>query len=213
VIWEVDGNQDVMVIGKAEYQSKGGVTIPLGRTACSVEVRTMIQSQGRSFPSPAAVLVIDTVSDVQIGYSISSAPSIGKFGGRNKKVTFVSTDGCHDVRVQVIASPGPVLPGSPEQGYPLLNVLLELAPGVPVTHPMTVPRNVSRPYWVRGFVLGGRGRPVHSVSGASTRPGWHTSARTAGSRNARCPSTRSARSSPGASRPRSRPFQPRPGEA
>lgn len=160
VTWDVDGNQDVMVIGKAEYQSKGGATIPLGRTTCSVEVRTMIQAQGRSFPSPPAALVIDTVSDVQIGYSISTSPSIGKFGGRSKKVTFVSTEGCRDVRVQVIASPGLVLPGSAGQGYPLLNVMLDLAPGVPVTHPVTVPRNVSRPYWVRGFVLGGRGRLV-----------------------------------------------------
>ena len=39
-------------------------------------------------------------------------------------------------------------------------MLLDLEPGVPVEHHVTVPRQVKRPYWVRCFIVGGRARLI-----------------------------------------------------
>jgi len=158
VSWALDGDEDFLTIGRAEYEAKGAVRVPLGREPCAVEVRAMIHAQGTSFTSPPAGIVIDAVTDVQISYSVSSTMSLGPFGGRTKKLTFVSPEGCRDVYLRVIASPGLVMPTSAEGALVLLDVPLELSPGVPLTHQVSVPRSFSRPYWVRGFVVGGRAR-------------------------------------------------------
>lgn len=156
VTWEVDGEVDVYTIGKSEYQTQGGARVPLGREPSTVEVRAMIRAQAASFTSPPVTLRIDAVNNVEIGYVVSDSP----LARRNKKVTFTSAEGCRGVHVRMVASPGPVMPTSPDDKFILLDAALDLPPGEPVVHSVTVPRAVSRPYWVRCFIVGGRGRMV-----------------------------------------------------
>lgn len=167
VAWELDGEADMFVIGKSDYQTNGGAKVPLGRRPCKVEVRALIQASGASFTAPPVSIVIDAVTDVEIKYAVTSTPSFGPLGGRKKKVTFVSDEGCSGVHVRLVATSGAVMPTGPDGGFILLDTALELTPGTPTTHPVTVPRAVSRPYWVRCFIVGGRGRltdpPVNDI--------------------------------------------------
>jgi hypothetical protein len=156
VAWEIDGNEDCFLISRAEYRSAGGARVPLGRGACTVEVRAVIMVGDASFAAPPARVVIDQVVDTAISYTVSAGVAVGPFGGRSKKVSFRSDAGCENVRVKVIASPGRVMPADAGAGIALLETSLTLRPGAPVEHHVTVPRQVKRPYWVRCFVVGGR---------------------------------------------------------
>ena len=71
-------------------------------------------------------------------------------------MSFRSQEGCRDVRVRMVAAPGRVMPTRPDGGVVLLETTLNLEPGTPAEHQVTVPRSVRRPYWVRCFVVGGR---------------------------------------------------------
>lgn len=160
VSWEVDGDADLAVLGQAQYRSQGGARVPLGRGPCTVEVRAMTMAGDESFTSPPVQAVISSVVDVEISYTVSAAPSVGPFGGRSKRIVFTSAEGCQNVRVQMVALPGRVMPIRPDGGLVLLDTILTLKPGAPVEHPVTVPRSVKRPYWVRCFVAGGQARLV-----------------------------------------------------
>lgn len=160
VAWEIDGNEDCFVIGRAEYRSAGGARVPLGRGNCAVEVRAVIMVGDSSFTAPPARTVIDQVVDTAIGYTVSAGPGVGPLGGRSRKVSFRSDAGCENVRIRMVASPGRVMPTDAATGITLLDATLTLQPGVPVEHHVTVPRSVKRPYWVRCFVVGGRAKLV-----------------------------------------------------
>ena len=159
ITWELDGEMDSQLISRAQYRSEGGARVPLGRGSCRIEVRAVIMVGDTSFTAPPVEKVIDNVVDVEISYTVS-ALSLGPFGGRAKKVVFTAAHGCTDVQVRMIASPGLVMPTSAAAGMPLLDEVLCLPPGVPAEHRVTVPRAVKRPYWVRCFVTGGRGRLI-----------------------------------------------------
>jgi hypothetical protein len=159
ITWELDGEMDSKLVSRAEYRSEGGARVPLGRGPCRIEVRAVITVGGTSFTAPAVEKVIDNVVDVAIGYTVSGL-SIGPLGGRSKKVVFTAAQGCADVQIRMVASPGPVMPTSAAVGVPLLDEALSLPPGVPAERHVTVPRAVKRPYWVRCFVTGGRGRLI-----------------------------------------------------
>lgn len=159
ITWELDGEMDSMLISRSQYRSAGGARVPLGRGPCRIEVRAVIMVGDTSFTAPPAGAVVDNVVDVAINYTIS-ALSVGPFGGRSKKVVFTAAQGCANVQVRMIASPGRVMPTSASTGVPLLEETLSLQPGVPAEHHVTVPRAVKRPYWVRCFVTGGRGRLI-----------------------------------------------------
>ena len=160
VAWELDGNEDCVLLSRAQYRSAGGARIPLGRGACTVEVRAVIMVGDASFTAPPARAVIDQVVDTAIAYTVSATPSVGPFGGRSKRVSFRSEAGCEDVRVRMVASPGRVMPTDAAAGFTLLDTTLALRPGASVEHQVTVPRSVKRPYWVRCFVVGGRAKLV-----------------------------------------------------
>jgi hypothetical protein len=166
VCWELDENADCFVIGQAQYRSEGGARVPLGRGPCRVEVRALIMADGASFTSPPVRAVINSAVDVSVHYTVSS-PVLGPFGGRAKKVTFTSDEGCASVRVRMVATPGRVMPSGPDGGFVLLDTTLDLAAGAAVEHQVSVPRSVKRPYWVRCFVTGGKARlidpPVSSL--------------------------------------------------
>lgn len=158
--WEVDGDADLVVLGQAQYRSQGGARVPLGRGPCTVEVRAMILADGVSFTSPPAREVVSSVVDVAVRYTVSGMPGVGPFGGRSKKVVFVSDEGCEGVHVRMVALPGRVMPSRAEGAIVLLDTTLALEPGRPAEHHVTVPRAVKRPYWVRCFVMNGRARLV-----------------------------------------------------
>jgi hypothetical protein len=160
VAWESDGNEDCVVLSRAQYRIAGGARVPLGRETCTVEVRAVIMVGDASFTAPPARAVIDQVVDNAITYAISATPSVGPFGGRSKRVSFRCEAGCENVRVRMVASPGRVMPTDAAAGVTLLDTTLALRPGVPVEHHVTVPRSVKRPYWVRCFVVGGRAKLV-----------------------------------------------------
>jgi hypothetical protein len=158
--WEVDGNADCMIIGQAQYRSQGGARVPLGRGPCTVEVRAVIMAEGVSFSSPPVRAVISSKVDVAVSYTVSAVPSLGRWGGRSKKVSFRSEEACEGVAVRMVALPGRVMPTKAEGGLVLLDTILALKPGVPAEHNVTIPRGVQRPYWVRCFVVSGRARLI-----------------------------------------------------
>jgi hypothetical protein len=158
VHWEVDGSEDIFEIDRAKYASEGGARVTLGRTPCKVEIRAIIHTQDGSFAAPAVGLVIEERNETEVRYSVSSSPGLGSFGGRSKKVTFLSTEGCSGVHVQVIASPGSVMPLSAEGKFVLLDERLELQPGKPAEYRLDVPKAISKPYWVRCFPADGNVR-------------------------------------------------------
>jgi hypothetical protein len=160
VAWELDGNEDCVLLSRAQYRSAGGARVPLGREPCTVEVRAVIMVGDASFTAPPARTVIDQVVDTAIAYTVSATPAVGPFGGRSKRVSFRSDASCENVRVRMVASPGRVMPTDAAAGVTLLDTTLALRPGVPVEHHVTVPRAVKRPYWVRCFVVGGRAKLV-----------------------------------------------------
>ena len=86
VAWEIDGDQDCVVISRAQYRSAGGARVPLGRGPCTVEVRAVIMVGDASFTAPPARQVVDAVVDISIAYTVSGIPSFGAFGGRSKRV-------------------------------------------------------------------------------------------------------------------------------
>jgi hypothetical protein len=160
VSWQLDGDENSMVIGLGEYRSKGGARVPLGRGPCLIAVRAMIMADGVSFSSPPVEAVTHAVVDTAISYSVTSGPAIGPFGGRSKRVAFRSDEPCDGVQVRMVAWPGRVMPTQPDGGFVLLDTTLTLRPGTPAEHQVTVPRSVRRPYWVRCFVMGGGARLI-----------------------------------------------------
>ncbi|MGD0064691.1 MAG: hypothetical protein ABSB76_14755 [Streptosporangiaceae bacterium] len=160
VAWEIEGNEDCVLLSRAEYRSVGGARVPLGRGSCTVEVRAVIMVGDATFTAPPARAVIDQVLDSAISYTVSAGLGVGPFGGRSKRVSFRSDAGCENVRVRMVASPGRVMPTDAAAGITLLDATLTLQPGVPVEQHVTVPRSVKRPYWVRCFVVGGRAKLV-----------------------------------------------------
>jgi hypothetical protein len=158
--WEVDGNTDCVLLGRAQYRSAGGARVPLGRGPCAVEVRAVIMVGDTSFTAPPVRAVISKVVDLAISYKVSGIPAVGPFGGRSKKVVFTSDQACENVRVRMVASPGRVMPTKAAGGVMLLETTLALEPGIPAEHHVTVPRSVKRPFWVRCFVVGGQARLI-----------------------------------------------------
>ncbi len=160
VSWACDGNADCMVLGEAEYRTQGGAKVPLGRGPSTIEVRAMILADGVSYSSPPVQQVVSSAGEAEISYSVAASAAIGPFGGRSKKVTFRSAEGCAGVHVQMVAQPGRVMPDSARAGQVILDTTLALPPGMPSEHQVTVPRAVKRPYWVRCFVVDGQARLV-----------------------------------------------------
>jgi hypothetical protein len=157
VSWELDGSADVVLISRAQYQSGGGVRVPLGRGPCEVEVRAVVMVGDASFTSPPVREVINSVMAPAISYRVSS---IRPFGTRSKKVVFSCEQTCRDVRVRMVAVPGRVMPTSAANGVAILETTLVLEPGIPAEHHVTIPRSVKQPFWVRCFVVQGQARLI-----------------------------------------------------
>jgi len=166
VSWELDGDADHFMIGMSQYRSQGGARVPLGRGSCTVEVRAVIMAHGASFTSPPVRAEIGAVVEPAIYYDLPSASLLGR---RSRKLIFTSEEGCSHVRVRLVASPGRVMPTSPDHGVALLETDLRLKPGIPfeVEQPIAVPRQISKPYWLRCFKVAGHARlmdpPVSSL--------------------------------------------------
>jgi hypothetical protein len=160
VSWKINGETDSALVKLPQYRAEGGAHVPLGGGPCTVEVRAVVMAEGKSFVSPPVTERIDRVVEAEVRYTVSSAPSVGPFGGRSKKITFVSDAGCQDVRVRVLSAAGRVMPTSAEAGCVLLDTALNLQPGAPVVHEVEVPKAVKKPRWVRCFVVGGRAQLV-----------------------------------------------------
>jgi hypothetical protein len=96
--------------------------------------------------------------ETPIRYQVSGAvPSVGSLRGRSKRVVFTADQGCADVRVRMVASPGRVLPTRPSDGETVLDTTLTLRPGVPEERKVSVPRKT---IWVRCFVVAGQARLI-----------------------------------------------------
>ncbi len=160
VNWALDGEEDFYLITQAEYRANGGARVPLGAGPCQVDVRAVIMVGGRPYTSPPVSTVVSQVLDVPVGYQVSGPPAVGPFGGRVKKVVFTAEQGCSDVQVRMVASPGRVMPMKATEGVPVLEIVLNLAAGVPEEHKITVPKLVKRPFWVRCFVVAGQARLI-----------------------------------------------------
>lgn len=158
VSWERD-DADADAVGlekfsRAEYDSRG-VTVPLGSAPCEVAVRALMLVGGETFASPPATLTINTVSQHKICYKVGSSPGFGPLGGRSKKLTMTAEESTGPVRIALVAAPGAVMPMQPDDGLAIFEKTVSFAAGVPQTFPASVPKAISKPYWVRCFVLSG----------------------------------------------------------
>lgn len=158
VSWERDDSGADAVglekFSRAEYDSKG-VTVPLGSAPCEVAVRALMVVGGETFASPPATVTISTVSQAKIHYKVHSSPGFGPIGGRSKTLILTAEENTGPVRIALVAAPGAVLPMQPEDGLPILEQTISFAAGVPQTFTASVPKAISKPYWVRCFVLTG----------------------------------------------------------
>lgn len=156
VRWRIGDQRDwdFAVVTLAEFQFKG-VRVPLGAEPCEVEVCALIPVGTKHHPSPSASVVVPRVLQAPIHYQVSG----GALAGRSRKVTFTAESPCAGVRVRMIASEGGVLPTKPTSGTTVLETTLDLMPGVPVEHKVSIPK-LRKPYWVRCFIVGGPGRLI-----------------------------------------------------
>jgi hypothetical protein len=157
VRWKTGAEEDwdFNVLTLAEFQSKG-VKVPLGAQPLEVEVCALIPVGTKHHPSPPASIVVRRVLQVALRYRVSG----GALGGRSRKVTFTAEGPCAGVRVRMVASPGAIMPTRPAASLiTVLETTLDLVPGVPVEHKVSIPK-LPRPYWVRCFIIGGPGRLI-----------------------------------------------------
>lgn len=159
VTWEQAGEADTRLVDRGQYRSEGGVRVPLGDGTCRVEVRAVTVVGKASFTSAPVSATVERAAEPTVAYTVS-ALSFGRRHSRSKKVAFRSPEGCADVRVRMVASPGRVMPTGPTVGVPILDTVLSLPPGEPRDCPVNVPRSVKRPYWVKCFVTGGQARLI-----------------------------------------------------
>jgi hypothetical protein len=143
------------VLTLAEFRSKG-VRVPLGAEPLTVQVCALIPVGTRHHPSPPASVVVRRVLQAPVRYQVSG----GALGGRSRKVTFTADGPCAGVRVLMVASPGGIMPTRPASGViTVLEATLDLVPGVPVEHRVSIPK-LPKPYWVRCFIVSGPGRLI-----------------------------------------------------
>lgn len=157
VSWERDdAGADAVGLEKfsrAQYTAKG-VTVPLGSAPCEVAVRALMVVGGETFASPPATVTISTVSQSKIHYKVTSS-GFGPVGGRSKKLTLTAEENAGPVRIALVAAPGAFMPMQPEDGLTIFEQTISFAAGVSQTFPASVPKAISKPYWVRCFVLSG----------------------------------------------------------
>jgi hypothetical protein len=161
VSWQPeDDDGDHVVLSRAQYQAQGGARVPLGAKPCVVEVRSVITSGGKQYPSPPATVTVSKVVKTPIRYRVSG----GTFG-RGRKVTFTADQSCTGTMVRMIAAPGRVMPARPADGVTILEATLNLTPGIAAEHKTEIPKTIKRPYWVRCFITSGPGRLVDPPMG------------------------------------------------
>jgi hypothetical protein len=153
---EVDGEVEIFELTRADYQADGGARVRLGATACKVEVRAMIHSREGAFASPPVAILVDERNEAEISYRVSSSV----LNKRSKTVTFTSESGCAGAAIRVVAAAGSVMPVSAEEQFVLLDERLDLDPGKPAAYPVTVPKSISKPRWVRCFSMDGKARLI-----------------------------------------------------
>lgn len=158
IAWERDDPGDDAVgletISRPDYD-KTGARVPLGPAPCRVSVRALMVLDGDRFSSPPATMTVDHVAKRPVSYRITSSPRIGVLGGRSKRVTFSSDQDAGPLHIAIVASPGIVMPSSPEQGVIILDETVTLEAGTSQQFTASVPRSVGRTYWVRCFLLSG----------------------------------------------------------
>jgi hypothetical protein len=159
VTWKAGDDADCFVISRAEYRSGGGARVPLGGSPVTIEVRAVVVADGTNFTSPPAVEVTGVTARPEISYAVARSLGMGPLGGRPTGLTFQSAQGCHGVRIQFVARPGPVMPTTSDGTFVLAEKELSLAPGGTAQWPVDASRvKLKRPYWVRCFVVGGEAR-------------------------------------------------------
>jgi len=142
-------------VKKSEYERDGGFNVPIAPGRTEVQVRALMQVQGATFGSAPTHLTIDiATTQAKIEYELNRGPRLGPWGGRALTPTFRSASSVQSAKVVIIASNGPVLPISPDSGVLLAEIELSLTSNKVFTaSTISIPKSVSRPFWVRCFAL------------------------------------------------------------
>jgi hypothetical protein len=158
VSWERDDDGTdavgLLKLSQAQYDTRGA-TVPLGPAPCDVSVRALMVVDGQTFASPPATIRVGQVARPLVAYTVESSPSVGPFGRRTKRLTLRAGGSTGPIRVALIAASGRVLPTEPRAGLTILDQTVTLAAGHPTTFTVRVPGAVTRPYWIRCFLLSG----------------------------------------------------------
>jgi hypothetical protein len=141
-------------LSRAEYDTKG-ITVPLGPEPCEISVRALIFVAGRTFASPPVTVTVDRIATTRVDYKVSSSPGIGPIGGRTKKVTVTAGGRTGPLKIALVAAPGTFLPATPDAGVTIHEENLTLDVGQSHTFSAKVPPAISKPYWVRCFLISG----------------------------------------------------------
>ncbi|GAB3170818.1 hypothetical protein GCM10027059_37900 [Myceligenerans halotolerans] len=160
VVVDSEGESDLVRCTRAEYDDHGGVRVPLGIGLTDVTVRPIVQVGQKAHLGPPVVRTVDSGGGAEVRYQVASSPSLGRWGGRSKEVTFTAPRDCSGVRVVMVASRGVVKPLTVDDGVPILDRRLDLRAGVPHVESVRVPAGFSRPYWVLCFITEGNARLV-----------------------------------------------------
>lgn len=159
LVWRRDDDAKdaagVEKISRAQYDGVGA-RVPLGSAPCAVTVRALMVVEGKTFASPPQFLTISEVEEAAVDYEVASSAGLGRLGGRTKTLTLTAKNDTGPVRVAFVAAPGIAMPLDPSQGITLIEESVTLAAGATKTFPsVKIPAAISRPYWVRCFLLSG----------------------------------------------------------
>lgn len=139
---------------RVDYDRRG-ISVPLGSSPCTVEVRALMLVDGKTFSSPPQTVLIDQAGNVPITYTVGSSSSIGPFGGRSKTLNLTAAGATGPVQIQMVATAGGVLPLAPEDGLLIFDRTVSLDAGRPQSFSVQVPKTIKKPFWVRAFVPAG----------------------------------------------------------
>jgi hypothetical protein len=144
--------------------TQSGCRIPVSPGGGRVSVRTVERGPAGEAFSAAESVPVDGVP-VAVRYHLRRTG--GPFS--RKRLLNVDVDQpCDGVELLLVAASGPAMPVRPEQGRVVARVTgLSLRPDAPWQMPFTVPGGLSKPYWLRCFVIRPTGArvtdPIHEM--------------------------------------------------
>lgn len=149
VRWRTAADSGSVVLTRQQYRTGGGCRIGCGAGEVTVEVRTLVHSDGGECRSPEVALVVpDRPPMVRYTVDMTRKPLVG---GGTVRVRLTADQEIPSCVVVVVAAQGPVMPRRPADGRELVRGEQFLDRDREIELSADLPR-LRKPYWVRCFV-------------------------------------------------------------